>query len=123
MVTKRPPALVPLCAPDSVARFHLLSPRILGAIIPLFTGVRGRCILRSWTSALRSSKKFALRVDLLLDHRLCWLRGGYGVCVPMHNLPLTVFRSKDHRSPHSVRGDVLPGADLGLCPLYLHNVG
>jgi len=31
VVTKQPPALVPLCAPDSVARFHLLNPRILGA--------------------------------------------------------------------------------------------
>src|SRR5215204_7816027 len=54
------------------------------------------------TSPKRSSKKFALRVGLLLDHRLCWLRGGYGVRVPMHNLPLTIFfRSKVHRSPHS----------------------
>src|SRR5215204_2322283 len=87
-----------------------------------FTGVRGIEILR--TSALRSSKKFDLRVDLLLDHRLCSLRGGYGVRVPMHNLPLTIFfRSKDHRSPHSYPGDVLPCADLGLGPLYLYNVG
>ncbi len=31
MVSKQPPALVPLYAPDSVARFHHLSPRILGA--------------------------------------------------------------------------------------------
>ncbi len=40
----------------------------------------------------------------------------------MHYLPLTVFRSKDHRSPQSEWSDVLPSADLGLCPLYLHNV-
>src|SRR5215203_3897019 len=69
-------------------------------------------------------KKFDLRVDLLLDHRLCWLRSDYGVRVPMHNLPLTIFfRSKVHRSLQSVRGDLLPCADLGLGPLYLYNVG
>src|ERR671920_311887 len=50
----------------------------------------------------RYSPKFALRVALLLYHRLCWLSGDYGVSVTMHNLPLTIFfRSKDHRCPHS----------------------
>jgi AcrR family transcriptional regulator len=34
----------------------------------------------------------------------------------------TVFGSKDHRRPQSARGDVLPSANLGLDPLYLHNV-
>jgi hypothetical protein len=71
-------------------------------LMPLFTGVRRREILGSSTSALQSSKKFALRVDLLQDHRLGRPRGGYGVSVPMHNLPLTIFfRSKDHRRAHS----------------------
>jgi hypothetical protein len=41
----------------------------------------------------------------------------------MHNLPSAVFRSKDHRNPQSVWGDVLSPANLGLGPLYLHNVG
>jgi hypothetical protein len=71
----------------------------------------------------KSSRKFDLRVELLLDHRFRWLSRGDGVCVSMHDLPLTVFRSKDHRSPQSDWGDVLTSADLGLCPLYLYNVG
>src|SRR3954451_23083171 len=33
------------------------------------------------TSPLRSSEKFALRVELLLCHRLGWLGSGYGVRV------------------------------------------
>jgi hypothetical protein len=66
--------------------------------------------LRKWT-------------DLLLNHRFRWLRRGYRVCVSMYNLPDTVFGAKDHRSPQSVWGDILPSANLGLCPLYLHNVG
>ena len=74
-------------------------------------------------SRVRSSRRFALRVELLLDHRLCWLSGGYGVCVPMHHLPLTIFGSKDPRDPHVDRGNVLPCVHLGLYPLYPHNVG
>jgi len=69
------------------------------------------------------SPKFALRVDLLLYDRLGWLRCGYGIGVPMHDLPLTVFGAKDHRDPKRERGDVLYSADLGLGPLYLHYVG
>src|SRR5829696_8319938 len=65
----------------------------------------------------------SLRVDLLLQYRLYWLIRGYGVCVPMHNLPLTVFRSKDHRNPQSAWSDILSSAKLGLGPLYPHNVG
>ena len=52
--------------------------------------------------ALTEFYEVALRVELLLYHRLCWLSRGYRVCVPMHNLPLTVFRSKDHRRPQGV---------------------
>ena len=38
-------------------------------------------------------------VELLLYHRLCWLRGGYGVYVSMHYLPGAIFfGSKDHRN-------------------------
>ena len=37
---------------------------------------------------------------LLLYHRLGWLSGGYGVGVPVHHLPLSLFlRSVDHRDP------------------------
>jgi hypothetical protein len=41
----------------------------------------------------------------------------------VHGLPHTVFSSKDHRRAHSVWGDLLACAYLGLCPLYPHNVG
>jgi len=41
----------------------------------------------------------------------------------MHNLPDTVFRSTDARNPQSEWDDLLPSANLGLVPLYLHNVG
>jgi len=53
-------------------------------------------------------------------HRLCWLSSSYEVCVPMHYLPGAIFWSKDHRNPKIKRGDLLPSADLGLAPLYLH---
>src|SRR5829696_5756107 len=68
---------------------------------------------------LRSS----LRIELLLDHRLCWLRGGYRVRMPMHNLPPALFRSKDHRNSQSERRYIFTSADLGLWVLYLHYVG
>jgi hypothetical protein len=34
--------------------------------------------------------------------------------MPMHYLPLTLFRSKDHRNPQSGWGEVLPSAKLDL---------
>jgi hypothetical protein len=48
-----------------------------------------------------------LRVGLLLDHRLCWLRGGYGLCVSVHNLP----GARGHRgsSHHSAASGIYPG--------------
>ena len=67
--------------------------------------------------------KFALRVGLLLDHRLGWLRSGYGVCVPMHCLPGILLKPKDRRNPHGNRGDIIPPLNLGLHPLHLHCVG
>src|SRR5215213_10994711 len=51
---------------------------------------------------------------LLLDHRLGTLCGRYGVCVPMHYPPLTVFGPKDHRRAQGVGGDVFTPAYLGL---------
>jgi hypothetical protein len=80
-----------------------------------------RWILR--TSAFRSSEKFALRVELLLYYRFGWLGRGYGIGVPMHYLPLTLFWPKDHRNPQIKRGYILTSADLGLGPLYLHYIG
>src|SRR5918998_349117 len=41
----------------------------------------------------------------------------------MHNLPGTVFGSKDHRNPQSDWGNFLASANLGLLPHQLHNVG
>src|SRR5437870_5364645 len=41
----------------------------------------------------------------------------------MHHLPGAVFRPKDRRHPQIEWGDILPSANLGLVPLYLHNVG
>ena len=41
----------------------------------------------------------------------------------MHYLPLTVFRSKNHRNPQSEWGDILASAKLSLLRLQQHNVG
>src|SRR5215204_5460799 len=83
--------------------------------------LRIRCFLR--TSPLRSSWKLALRVDLLLYHRFGRLKSGNGVCMPMHDLPLTLLRTKDHRGPQSKRGYILPPAYLGLSLIYHNYVG
>src|SRR5215207_7876927 len=77
------------------------------------------CELRQ-NGVLRSSR----RLELLLDHRLCWLRGSYGVRVAVYDLPLAVFFwPEDHRDPKGERGDLLACSELGLWPLYPHNVG
>src|SRR5829696_7177618 len=73
-----------------------------------------------FNGVLRSSR----RLELLLDHRLCWLRGSYGVRVAVYDLPLAVFFwPEDHRDPKGERGDLLACSELGLWPLYPHNVG
>jgi hypothetical protein len=41
----------------------------------------------------------------------------------MHYLPGALFGSKDHRDPQGERRYIFTSADLGLRPLYLHNVG
>jgi hypothetical protein len=64
--------------------------------------------------AIRRVLGSSLRVDLFLYHRFRWLSCGYRVCVTMHNLPDTVFRSKDHRNPQSEWGDLLPSVNLSL---------
>jgi DNA-binding NarL/FixJ family response regulator len=41
----------------------------------------------------------------------------------MHNLPGTLFRSKNACNPQSYRGEILSSAHLRLVPFYLHDVG
>jgi hypothetical protein len=41
----------------------------------------------------------------------------------MRYLPLTIFSSKDHRSPQRDWGEILAFANLGPGPLHPHNVG
>ncbi len=62
-------------------------------------------------------------VELFLYHRLCWPRGGYGVCVTMHYLPGAIFRSKGHRDPQIAGGDLLCSADLCIGTLYPQDAG
>src|SRR5215211_4997364 len=65
----------------------------------------------------------SLRAELFLYHGLCRLRGGYGIRVAVHHLPIAILGSKDHRSPQIERGNLLASADLGLWVLYLDYVG
>src|SRR5215208_1823825 len=67
-------------------------------------------------------KKFALRVELLLNHRLGWPRGGYGVCVSMHDLPGSLFESEDACDAQCHGGNILPSANPGPVALHLHDV-
>src|SRR6266516_6665199 len=64
-----------------------------------------------------------LATDLLLYDRFDGLSRGDRIGVSMHHLPGAVFRPKDRRHPQSAWGDILPSANLGLDPLYPHNVG
>ena len=61
--------------------------------------------------------------DLLLQYRFDWLVRGYRVCMPMHDLPSTVFGSKDQRNPQIEWLDILPSAYLCLATLYPHDIG
>src|SRR5215217_8696846 len=62
-------------------------------------------------------------IVLLLYHRLGRLCGGYGISLAVHHLPLSLFRSIDHRNPKGGRDDVLPSADLALRMLQPQGVG
>src|SRR6266699_2058360 len=66
-------------------------------------------------------RRFA--TDLLLYDRFDGLSRGDRIGVSMHHLPSAVFRPKDRRHPQSEWGDLLPPANLGLDPLYPHQVG
>src|SRR5918993_4849918 len=83
--------------------------------------------LRGWSPLFSENPRRVilgspLRIDLILYHRFCWLSRGYRVCVPMHYLPGTIFRSQDSRNPHGNRGNIFPSPNLRLVPLHLHNV-
>ena len=96
--------------------------QVVGQASPgLFTQRRGIGILRS--SSLRSSRKFALEVELLLDHRFGWLRGAYGVRMSVHDLPSAIFGPEDARDAQSHRGNILTPANLGPVALHLHDAG
>src|SRR5215217_367742 len=69
----------------------------------------------------QTGANFALRVDLLLDHRLGCLRDGYGISVSVHYLPGAVFGSEDHRNPQIAWGDFFASADLRVGLLYPHD--
>jgi hypothetical protein len=70
-----------------------------------------------------SSRNVRLRVGLLLDHRLGRLWGGYGVRVPMHDLPGTLFGPEDARDTQSHGANILTAANLGPVALHLHDIG
>ena len=65
----------------------------------------------------------SLREELVLYHRLCWLRGSYGVCVAMHYLPGSLFGSKGPRDPQIAGGEILSSAHLRVGLLYPHDAG
>src|SRR5919202_999719 len=56
-------------------------------------------LLGNWSYGVKSSRKFAKGSALLLQYRFDWLVRSYRVCMPMHELPSTVFGSKDQRNP------------------------
>ena len=89
--------------------------RILGSSRP----VKPRTDQGYWTGAMESLWK----EELLLYHRLCWLRGGYGVRVSMHHLPGAIFGSKGHRDPQIAWGDLVSAANLCIGTLYPQNAG
>jgi hypothetical protein len=64
-----------------------------------------------------NSQKFALRVDLLLYHRLGWPSGGYGIRMSVYDLPGAIFGAKYAPDAQGNRGDVFPPANLCLVAL------
>src|SRR5215212_3888506 len=91
-------------------------PRLVGDLFfapaPSCTRVRGREILRT------SPRNSALGVGLPLDHRFGRLRSSYEVCMPMHDIPLTVFGAKNHRRAQSKRGYILPPILASACSSF-----
>ena len=56
-------------------------------------------------------------------HRLCWLRGGYGVRMSVHDLPSAIFGPEDARDTQSHGANILTPANLGPVALHLHDAG
>jgi hypothetical protein len=85
-------------------------------VLPLALIHRSAWKVNPWNFAITESYEVRSKGigGLLLDHRLGWLSGRYGVCVPMYYPPLTVFGPKDHRRAQGVWGDVFTPAYLGL---------
>jgi hypothetical protein len=87
----------------------------------LFTGVRGRGILRSWTSDLRSSTKFATRKQRASNSKNCANEG----CTKYPTLATVVisYNAAELTSPALMEGGVSnvcndPAAVAGrTCPL------
>lgn len=88
--------------------------RLIHSHIPLYAPTFGKVY----------SRKFVPSIELLLNYRLCWLRGGHGVGVAMYDLPLAdFFWPEDHRDPQGDGGNILACSDLGPGPLHPHDVG
>src|SRR5215211_9055169 len=64
-----------------------------------------------------------MSIELLLYHRPCRPRGGYGVCVAMHDLPGAVFGTEGHRNSQIAGGDILSSANLCIGALYPQDAG
>ena len=62
-------------------------------------------------------------MGLPLYHRFCWLRGGYGVRMSVHDLPSAIFGPEDTRDAQTHGGNILTAANLGPVALHLHDVG
>ena len=85
-----------------------------------------RCLTRHVCPSSRAvlPKGFAeLGLALLLYHRFGRPSGGYGVRVPMHYLPRTVFGAEDHRNPQIAWRNVITSTNLCIGPLYPTNEG
>jgi hypothetical protein len=66
--------------------------------LALFTGVRRRIILRSWTSALRRSKKFAAHKQLQATAKIVYL-GDALVPSLLHTRDVLASRGGELRNP------------------------
>src|SRR5215204_4648099 len=80
-------------------------------------------LIERWTSPTAAFQEGRLRVGPLLDHRLGWLWGRYGVRVTVHDLPSALFGPEYARDAQTHGADILTVANLGPVALHLHDVG
>ncbi len=73
----------PKCVEDEFSEVGIAPVQHEGVLLAYRTGAIGR----------------VNAVGLVLYHRFDWPSRGYGVCVPMHNLPGALFGSKDQGNP------------------------